>query len=117
MNLFNRKKEMPKTMIGLLQKIYHDKYKTNEPFNIMILRNNTNDFQIIHSGLLKELGITNNNEFGYMILIPFDKHKDKYLSKFKNSKLINLFTLLSKDETREDYYYNCKLITKIVSSL
>jgi len=116
MKIFRKKKKL-KTVIDLLQKIYDDKFKLNELFSVMILRDNTNDIQILHSGLLNKLGLSDNNEFGYLIIIPFDKQKSQYLNKFKESRFVNIFSILKKDEENEDYYYNCNLDIQLAEKL
>ena len=116
MKLFNRKKKI-KTVKDLLLKIYNDKYKSNGGFNIMQIRDNVNEFQIIHSGILKKLELTNNDEFGYTIIISFGQEKRQYLEKFRNSRFVNLFTLQSSNEKYENYYYDCKLDKQLVENI
>lgn len=116
MKIFRKKKKL-KTVIDLLQKIYDDKYKTNSPFNVMIKRNDTNDIQIIHSGLLQNLGIKHNGEFGFLIYIPFDSTKQFYLEKFNTSRFYNIFSFLESDSDGVSYYYDCKLDIQLVEKL
>lgn len=109
----NRKKA--NALQRVLERIFIDKYKKNEYFNIYILREEMNDMQIVNSSYFYEFyNIDKPKDFGFLVLLSFSDLKIKYLSLFQKSKVFNLFNILEMNESSIWYYCDCELDIKKV---
>ncbi|HOU98797.1 MAG TPA: hypothetical protein PLP65_08115 [Bacteroidales bacterium] len=105
-NIFKKSKKLR----YFLRNIEKTKKNGNIPYTLIIYGNISVDLQIFARIALKYFDFEYDNNFGFVIIVFFNKNKDNnelYLSRFKSNKYFDLFTMIEKDGN-DNYILDCK---------